>query len=101
MIIKHAFCAMRRAMAGMMFLSVALSARSAYAAWQSDDSALVGVGIIALLAIAAAIHFRVGLLYERAQRATQNEAVVSARRNLEAELKTTGVHVVILRGGAA
>ena len=82
-----------------MFLSVALSAKSAFAAWQTDDSALVGVGIIALLAIAAAIHLRVGLLHERALREQQLGTANSARRNLEAELKTAGIHVVTIRAG--
>ena len=82
-----------------MFLSVALSAKSAFAAWQSDDSALIGVGIIALLAIAATIHLRVGLLHERSLRQQQLGAANSARRNLEAELKTAGIHVVAIRTG--
>lgn len=85
---------MRRAMAGLMFLSVVLSAQSAFAAWQTDDSALLGVGIIALLAIAAAIHFRVGLIFERGQREKLQKAALGAERNLEAELKAGGVHVL-------
>jgi hypothetical protein len=65
MIVHGILCAVRRAMTGIMFLSVALAARSALAAWQTDDSALLGVGLVALLAIAAAIHYRVGLIHQR------------------------------------
>ena len=54
-------------MAAVMFLSTALTAKSALAAWQGGDVALVGVGIVALLAVAAAIHLRVGLLHECAK----------------------------------
>jgi len=99
MIVHGILCAVRRAMTGIMFLSVALAARSALAAWQTDDSALLGVGLVALLAIAAAIHYRVGLIHERSQREKEQLAALGARRNLEAELKTAGVHVVTLRRG--
>jgi hypothetical protein len=72
MIVHGILCAVRRAMTGIMFLSVALAARSALAAWQTDDSALLGVGLVALLAIAAAIHYRVGLIHQRSQREKSN-----------------------------
>jgi len=48
-----------------MFLVVALAAKGAFAAWQADDAALLGVGGIALFAFAVAVHFRAGLLQER------------------------------------
>jgi len=48
MIVHGILCAVRRAMTGIMFLSVALAARSALAAWQTDDSALLGVGLVEL-----------------------------------------------------
>ena len=88
---------MRRALAGTMFLAVALSAESAFAAWQTDESALLGVGIIALLAIAAAIHLRVGLIHERSLKETERTAAAGARANLQAELKAAGVHVLTIR----
>ena len=90
MIVHGILCAVRRAMTGIMFLSVALAARSALAAWQTDDSALLGVGLVALLAIAAAIHCRVGLIHQRSQREKEQFAALGAHRNLEAELKTAG-----------
>ena len=99
MIVHKTLCAVRRAMTGIMFLSIALSAKSALAAWQTGDSALLGVGLLALLAIAAAIHLRVGLLHERSLREKQLLAANKARGNLEAELKTASIHVVPIRIG--
>jgi len=77
----------RRAMAGLMFLSAALVTKSAFAAWQADDAALFAVGGIALFAVAAAIHFRTGQLQERARAAEVQKTTLNARLRLEAELK--------------
>ncbi len=80
-------------MVGVIFLSTALAAKSALAAWQGDDAALVGVGIVALLAVAAAVHLRVGLLHERAKGEMLQATALGSRRKLEAELKAAGIHV--------
>lgn len=81
-------------MAGFMFLAVALAAKGAFAAWQADDAALLGVGGVALLAFAAAIHFRAGLLQQRITGAELQKTAFSARRMLESELKTAGIHIL-------
>ena len=60
-----AYSAVRRTMAGLIFLTVALAAKGAFAAWQTDDAALLGVGGIASFAFAAAIHFCARLVQER------------------------------------
>ena len=93
--------AVRQAMAGIMFLSVALVAKGAYAAWQADEAALLGVGIVALLAIAAAIHWRAGMLHERAMGEELRTAAQGKRRTLEAELKAAGIHVFNIPGDGA
>ncbi|MDP6474348.1 MAG: PAS-domain containing protein, partial [Alphaproteobacteria bacterium] len=84
-----------------MFLSVALAAKSAFAAWQADEAALLGVGIIALLAIAAAIHWRAGLAHERARAENLQKTALGARPALEAELKTAGIHVLNIHAKGA
>ena len=80
-----------------MFLSAALTAKSAFAAWQADDAALFAVGGIALFAIAAAMHFRTGQLQERAGAAELQKTAQGARLKLEAELKAAGIHVLTVR----
>ena len=65
-----------------MFLAVALPAKGAFAAWQADDAALLGVGGIALFAFAVAIHFRAGLLQERIRGAELQKTASRARFEL-------------------
>ena len=101
MTVHGAYSAVRRAMAGLMFLSAALVTKNAFAAWQADDAALFAVGGIALFAVAAAIHFRTGQLQERARAAEVQKTTLNARLRLEAELKAAGIHVLTIRNQGA
>ena len=101
MTVHGAYIAVRRTMAGLMFLSAALVTKSAFAAWQADGVALFAVGGIALFAVAAAIHFRTGQLQERARAAEVQKTTLNARLRLEAELKAAGIHVLTIRNQGA
>jgi signal transduction histidine kinase len=99
MTVQRLLGAARHAMALGMFLAAALAAKGALAAWQAADGALVGVGVIALLAVAAVIHLRAGLLRERLRTAELQAAALGEKRNLEAGLKAAGIHVFSLPRG--
>ena len=57
----------------------------------------MGVGIVALLAVAVAIHLRVGLLHERAKGEKLQAAALASRRKLKAGLMAAGIHVLEAR----